>query len=298
VKKPLLIVFLVLLSGFQMALHAADSLKVIRNRRLITGITGVTVYSGTMYSLNQFWYSDFPRSPMHSFNDSREWLQMDKAGHFFTSWYLGVTGIRSADWIKMKGNKAIWLGGSLGLVFLTGIELLDGTSAQWGFSWTDAAANTLGAGFAISQHLLWKKQKLLLKFSYRNNGESALRPQLLGSSMQERWIKDYNGQTYWLSFSPGAFLPATRIPPWLCLSLGYSASGMLGANNNEWAGSALISYGSLKREREWFLSADIDLSAVPYHAPWFRTFTTWFNFLKIPFPGINLGNGEVFWLIP
>jgi uncharacterized protein YfiM (DUF2279 family) len=290
------LLLLLILTGVK-AQHA-DSLKIIRNRRLITASTGLIVYSGTMWSLNQFWYKDYPRSPLHSFDDSREWLQMDKAGHFFTAWYVGVAGIRSAEWMKLKGNKAVWMGGSLGLAFLTGIELLDGTSAQWGFSWTDASANALGAGFAISQQFLWHKQKILLKFSYRNHGEAAIRPQLLGSNRQERWIKDYNGQTYWLSFSPGAFFPDTHIPSWLCLSLGYSASGMLGAKNNSWVNAPTISYENFRREREWFLSADLDLSAIPCKAPWFRTFTTWFNFLKIPFPGINLRKGSTYWLIP
>lgn len=278
--------------------QGTDSLKMIRNRRVATISSGVLVYSATMWSLNEFWYKDYPRSPLHSFDDSREWLQMDKAGHFFTAWYLGVTGIRSAEWMRLKGNTKVWLGGSLGFAFLTGIELLDGTSSQWGFSWSDAAANTLGSGFAISQQVLWGKQKLLLKFSYRNHGESAIRPQLLGSNRYERWIKDYNGQTYWLSFSPGAFFPATRIPTWLCLSLGYSARGMLGAKSNDWLNAPTISFEHFRREREWFLSADLDLSAIPCKAPWFRTFTTWFNFLKIPFPGINLRNGSTYWLIP
>ncbi len=275
-----------------------DSLAQINKRRWLTGTTGTLVYGGSMLALNHLWYADYPRSGLHSFDDSREWLQMDKAGHFFTAWYIGVTGIRSAEWMKIKGDKAVWMGGALGLAFLTGIEFLDGTSEQWGFSWSDMAANTLGAGLAISQQLAWKKQRFLLKFSYRKSPESLIRPQLLGEGWSQRWLKDYNGQTYWLSFSPGAFFPSLGLPSWLCLSVGYSANGMLGAEDNLWGNAPVNDFSHIPRTRELFLSADIDLSAIPIRARWYRTFTTWFNFMKIPFPGVNVINGQMYWLVP
>ncbi len=40
-------------------------------------------------------------------------------------------------------------------------------------------------------------------------------------------LKDYNGQSYWLSFNVFSFLDIEKIPKWLYLSLGYGGEGMI-----------------------------------------------------------------------
>ena len=47
---------------------------------LIAGINAVA-YGGTLIALNNAWYKDYPKTSFHTFNDSKEWLQMDKVGH-------------------------------------------------------------------------------------------------------------------------------------------------------------------------------------------------------------------------
>ncbi|OJU23360.1 MAG: hypothetical protein BGN92_03335 [Sphingobacteriales bacterium 41-5] len=50
--------------------------------------------------------------------------------------------------------------------FLTVIEILDGFSNKWGFSWGDMAANVFGAGMFQGQQLLWNEQRIKFKFSF------------------------------------------------------------------------------------------------------------------------------------
>ena len=47
-------------------------------------------------------------------------------------------------------------------------------------------------------------------------------------------LKDYNGQTYWLSANLKSFFPGSNIPPWLNVAIGYGADGMFGGFENKW----------------------------------------------------------------
>src|ERR1035438_10237615 len=53
---------------------------------------GAALYGGSLIVLNQYWYANYPKSKFHFFNDNAEWQQMDKCGHFFTSYYEGFLG--------------------------------------------------------------------------------------------------------------------------------------------------------------------------------------------------------------
>ncbi len=50
------------------------------------------------------------------------------------------------------------------------------------------------------------------------------------ASRTERWLKDYNGQTYWFSGSPRSFFKNSNWPAWLCFSVGYGIQNMVSAD--------------------------------------------------------------------
>lgn len=264
-----------------------DSLVQPKLKRVYFGM-GAS-YLGSMVLLNQLWYKDYPRSSFHSFNDNREWLQVDKAGHFGSSWYLSMMGIHFLEKLDAPLSHQLWIGGGAGLFYLTTIELLDGFSSQWGFSGGDMMANLGGSLFALSQHYFWKEQKLKVKFSYRNSGLSVNRPNVLGSSLPERLFKDYSSQTYWISFSPFGFSKNKKLAgwSWICLAAGYGGRGMLGARSNEFVSEGKsFNFNHIERKREFLLSLDIDLTKVPIHKKWYKTFTTVFCLLKVPAPSL------------
>jgi uncharacterized protein YfiM (DUF2279 family) len=128
-------------------LTQGPDVRCLRNTGFLVGASVV----GTLLVLDQAWYAEYERSPMHSFDDRGEWLQMDKAGHLFSAYALGSWGHALMQHCGASRSASRWVGGSLGLVFLTGVELLDGTSAGWGFSWSDMAANVMGTGLFIGQ---------------------------------------------------------------------------------------------------------------------------------------------------
>jgi hypothetical protein len=240
-----------------------------------------------MIGLYQLWYSDYPQSSFHFFNDSGEWLGMDKVGHMTTSYWIGRIGYESLRWSGVTEKKAIWYGGLWGMAFLTTIEMFDGFSAEWGFSGYDMAANTIGAGLFIGQQLICHDQPFVLKWSFHQTKYADYRPDLLGENFFQQMIKDYNGQTYWLSANIASFLPSSsRFPKWLDVSFGYSGEGMLGAESNpaEYNGEPMPDY---PRYSQYLFSFDVDLTKIKTHNETVRLLLNMIGFIKIPCPAVE-----------
>jgi uncharacterized protein YfiM (DUF2279 family) len=260
----------------------------LNTKRLKTVVLGESIgYTATMTGLYTLWYKDEPGSSFHTFNDNKEWLQMDKIGHGVTSYYVGMAGYEVLKWSGVSRKKSIWYGGTLGLFFLTSVEVFDGYSSAWGFSWGDVAVNTAGSGLFIAQQLAWDEQRVLLKYSYHKSNYVEIRPDLLGENLAQNILKDYNGQTYWASANIASFLGEdTRFPKWLNLALGYGADGMVGAFDNSFN-------PTIKRQRQYYLSLDIDLTRIKTKSKLANTFLGAFGFIKFPLPTVEFNqHGE------
>jgi uncharacterized protein YfiM (DUF2279 family) len=268
----------------QLSVQAQQDTLVPDRRCLIGTTAGLGAgMAGSLVLLERAWYADFERSSFHTFDDSGEWLQVDKAGHFFSAYTLGRWGHALLDRCGTRGSTATWLGGSLGLVFLTGVEVLDGTSAGWGFSWSDMAANVAGAGFFVGQQLLWEEQRIHVKFSAQPTRFAEMRPSLLGEGLAERILKDYNGQTFWLSANINR-LTGLQVPEWLAIAGGYGATGMITAHPPE---PMMLYYGH-ERLRQFYLSPDIDLMRFRTRSKLFNTVLFVLNGVKVPLPTLEI----------
>lgn len=258
-----------------------------KKKRNILIISQTSSYSLTLLSLNQLWYSDYPRSSFHFINDNSEWLQMDKLGHITASYYIGVAGIQAYSWTGMNRKKAIWYGGLSGFIFLSAVEVLDGFSKQWGASTGDLISNTIGAATAISQKLFWNEQRIQFKYSYRSSQWAKQNPSLLGGNHLERSLKDYNGQTYWLSFNLKSIfqIENTKFPSWLSVAIGHGANGMTRAYEID---------ETTYRQRQFLLSLDVDLNKIKTNSKLINSILHTFGFLKFPMPTIELRNGKLF----
>jgi len=258
-----------------------------KKKRNILLISEAATYTVALVGLNQLWYDDYPKSSFHFINDNGEWLQMDKLGHLTTSYYSGVAGIKAYKWTGMKRKNAIWYGGLTGTFFLTIIEVLDGQSKQWGASSGDLIANTTGSLLAIGQALKWNEQRIQLKFSYRPSIWAPKNPEQLGSSNLERVLKDYNGQTYWLSFNINSLfdIQSTNFPQWLNVAVGHGAHFMTQPYPKDG--------GIVWRKRQYLLSLDIDLTRIDTKNKVLNTVLHTFGFLKFPMPTLELRNGKL-----
>jgi hypothetical protein len=254
---------------------------------LVAGGAAV-LYGSSMVVLSKIWYSGHPQDSFHFFNDDNEWLQMDKCGHTFTSYYEGVYGFKMLSWAGLSHKQATWYGGAFGLLMQTPIEILDGFSSEWGFSWGDQIANTTGSALFISQELAWQEQKVQLKFSYFPSVLAKRSPSLLGSTVAENLIKDYNAQTYWLSGELSPIFPKAHIPSWLNIAAGYGATGMLrGTYFDQTHDLVHPEFASVERQRQFFLSLDVNWLKIKTQNKVLKQVFTLLAFIKVPAPAIE-----------
>ncbi|MBM3184848.1 MAG: DUF2279 domain-containing protein [Bacteroidetes bacterium] len=264
----------------------ADSLN---KKRLIGSSVAIgTTYIGSIISLQQVWYKESFQKDFHLFNDGSNWLQMDKAGHVFTGYHLSSVLSGNFRWNGIESQKSNLIGSAIGFSYLTSLEVMDGFSKDWGFSWWDMASNFGGAALFVGQEYAFSKQIFIPKFSFHTTKYAPIRPEVLGSNFAEQLLKDYNGQTYWLSFSPGN-LGLKSVPKWLCLSFGYSADEKL-------VGNAEV-YQNYNSKREFLFSLDIDLNELNIKNDFWKKVLKQVNVIKIPLPAIYI-RGSKFGVFP
>jgi len=268
-------------------LSPADSLQISRRNAVVS--TEVAFSSAAIIGLSQLWYADYPKSNFHFINDANEWQQLDKAGHVFSSYHLGRFSKEALAWSGVSKQDQLLYGATFGFAFLTAVEVLDGYSAQWGASWSDVAANATGTALYVSQELCWNEQRIIPKYSFHTTAYAQQRPDLLGSSLQEQLLKDYNGQTYWLSVNMQSFVKSKAVPVWLNIAVGYGADGMVSAQ----ALSPSSSLSPTARTRQIYLSLDVDLTKIKTKSHLVKTICSVFNTIKIPAPTIEFGTSSV-----
>jgi hypothetical protein len=184
------------------------------------GVAGVAAYG-----FAKWWDEGFTGS-FHS--DNEGWFGQDtpnggadKLGHAYTA----NAGVRLVSAIMQSyGNDrgraadlAFW--STLGT--LTAVEIADGFSKQYAFSWQDAVMNVLGAGFGYWQEKDPAVDALLdFRLMYQQSSDSS------------SWdpAGDYSGQTY-LLVAKASGVPALRDVPvlrYLEIAVGYGTRGYEG----------------------------------------------------------------------
>lgn len=280
--------------------HYLLTKKQIRRRTTIIAATNLVGYSTAMIGLYAAWYKDYPQTNFHSFNDAAEWKQIDKIGHAYSAYAESKASMELWRWTGISRKKRIWLGGMSGAIYQTVIETLDGFSAEWGWSWSDFAANIAGSGMLVAQELAWDEQRIQFKFSFhrKHYTDPELNRQtdaIFGKSLAERFLKDYNGQTYWLSANIRSFFPRSRFPAWLNIAVGTGAEGLFGAHENigkDKNGNINFYRPDIKRYRQWYLAPDIDLTKIKTNRKILKLALQVLNIVKFPMPSLEYSNGK------
>ncbi len=190
-----------------------------------------------------------------------------------------------------------------GAAYQTVIEVLDGFSAEWGWSWGDFAANMAGSGMLMGQELAWDEQRVQMKWSfhrkrYDDPNLNARSNELFGKSNAERFLKDYNGQTYWLSVAPKAFFPRSKFPAWLQVAVGTGAEGLFGGYENtalDESGAVSFDRRDIERRRQWYLAPDVDLTKIKTNKKGIKVALQILNIFKFPTPSLEYSKGNFRW---
>ena len=263
-------------------LKPSDTLNKSRFNTFV--ISEVAVASATLIGLNKVWYADYPKSSFHFVNDNAEWLQMDKVGHVFSTYHLSSFGAKALKWSSASRKEQLVYGTAIGLGFMSVVEIFDGHSQEWGASLGDVLANVSGSALFVSQELLWKEQRIIPKFSFHATPYASARPNILGDSYSEQILKDYNGQTYWLSANLFLFTKSSKVPKWVNLALGYGAEGMI-TGNDDFVNTVFLPED--KRVRQIYLSLDVDLTKIKSKSHFIKTLFSVINTIKIPAPTVE-----------
>ncbi len=265
-------------------LYPSDTLN--KQRKNTVYITAGVGFGLSLVALNELWYADYHRSSFHFHNDNDAWLQMDKVGHMYSTYFIGKMGMDALAWAGESKKNQMLYGATMGFAFLTAVEILDGFSEEWGFSGGDMVANGLGTGLLVGQELLWGEQRIQMKFSYSDTDYPEIYPDKLGSNSLEQVFKDYNGQTYWFSVNLWSFFKDSKIPSWLNVSLGYGAEGM--PEYEEGSGAEMYS-----TYRQFYASLDLDLTKIRTNSAFLKTTFNLLNYIKFPSPTLEFtGKGD------
>ncbi len=291
-KKKFLIFFSIILINHN--LFSVDSIKnnVDKNFYKFLLVEGATL-TGVMSYLKYEWYSDKKRVPFHFYNDFKGWNQIDKFGHFYASYLESNVGYSLMKKFNFSEKKSLIFGGSQGFILETPIEFFDAYYEGWGFSLTDMVANALGSSFFIIQQRIFGEQLLRPKLSFSRSIYAKDANGYLGkNNFLSQFVYDYNGYTYWFSFSPSKIFKIKKIPEWINLSLGYGANGMIGefSNISTYNGKNIPYH---ERYRQYYLSLDIDFSKIKSKSKVLKKIFNALSYIKIPLPTIEISNKKL-----
>ncbi|GEO08081.1 DUF2279 domain-containing protein [Segetibacter aerophilus] len=276
---------------------APDSSNPTLNKKRVKMVAAANIlgYGATMIGLYSDWYKNYPQTSFHFFDDNNEWKQVDKVGHAYSAYIEGYGSMEMWRWAGMSRRKSAWIGGLSALGYQSIIETMDGFSSEWGWSWGDMGSNFFGVGLLIGQELQWNEQRIKFKFSFHKKDYSSsdlkMRANsLYGSGFSQQFIKDYNGQTYWLSANLTSFMRASNLPSWLGVAFGYGADGMFGALSNvarDKTGAITFDRRDIARYRQYYISPDIDLTKIKTKSKFLKLALGALNAFKFPAPSLE-----------
>lgn len=268
-------------------------------RVLLFSIFCFFLYSSTLIVLLITWYQLDTSVPFHWFDDSKGWLLIDKFGHSFTAFVECSLLYKVWNWTGLSKNKCLIISTTMAFISQSSYEIFDGFSAGYGASFSDIFANLFGVLLYSVQILLFNKLLIESKFSFHTTVYAHLRPTFFGENILQQFLKDYNGQTYWFTFDINQLLNRRILPPWLFISVGYAAEGLLGGDDNIWISKdgMVHDYSNIQRTSRILFTIDFNWSLIKN--PTLNSIGQFFNYAKFPTPTleINLDKGFIFhWL--
>jgi hypothetical protein len=246
------------------------------NKKLPWVLAGIAVaYAIIVLILGIAWYADQMVQPFHFFNDLPEWKQLDKFAHALWAFHVCAISSRLLRWGGL--DQHLTFGVITGFLIVSSIEILDGFSVGYGASVFDLIANTLGALLFFIQTKFWRRISIFPKFSFHFTSFAVLRPSLLGDGFFQEILKDYNGQTFWYSWTP----TEKWWPSFLSIAVGVGAEGMIFGRDAENETHNFSPY------RKFFLSVDLNPHYFSSVKKWLRVITYPLTIFKCPAPAIE-----------
>jgi hypothetical protein len=258
--------------------------------RLGTVLTSIAVVNTIVQKkLSEFWYTA-ETTKFHTVDfslDFRRYKQMDKLGHFTDAYFVSDLTSKAYRWSGISGASSVWYGALTGWLWTLQIEFYDAHNLEWGWSWGDIIANTVGSGFFVLQQFNddWFGG-IHPKYSYHESQEWRKHGSMKSGS---NLVQDYSGITFWLTVNPHHYFPDSwneTYPAWLApLGLAFG----FGVNN--------VFFDSLQGERELFIGLDIDVRKIPVgnNSGILKFVKSELNFIRLPLPAVRIAPNGVWY---
>lgn len=266
IKK--LISILLIINAFSLNAQQAETDSLKTGRMLLVG--GLTM-GGFVYAYgiqNTMWWKG-EKSGFHT-NWQEDWttsLGADKFGHFYFGYLVSNVYSQAFRWTGMSREKSILYSSLFAFTYQTFLEVRDGFSEKYGFSWGDFAANALGCGYPLLQ----EKYPLLKNFNFKVSYRQSERYK---NGSHSHIIDDYESTYLWMSIDINKLLPSDvekYIPDFINIAVGHSVKRL-----------------DFEGRHEFFIGLDWNLEALPGDN-WFLKFLKKnLNFYHLPAPTIKI----------
>lgn len=220
--------------------------------------------------LNDIWWKG-SQAPFHinDYQDYRHALNADKFGHAYFAYTASTVYGGLARWCGFDSTTATWAGFGIATAYQTYIEIRDGYSVGYGFSWGDIAANTIGSALPLIQHYVPELRAVDLQISFwaseafKNGAYNAI-------------IDDYTSTTHWLTVNLSDVVPthwASNIPAWLGVAIGHSVQNVDGQGGGQ---------------RQLYLSLDWQFHRIEGLPPWLAEVFRYLHLYHLPAPAVRI----------
>ena len=100
-------------------------------------------YGATLFTLSQAWYKEQGFENFKFFNDNAEWKQVDKIGHVYSTYHFARISYELLKTTHLNDRKALYWSSAISTLMLLPVEILDGFSPDFGFSYGDMIAKVI-----------------------------------------------------------------------------------------------------------------------------------------------------------
>lgn len=218
---------------------------------------------------NLWWKGQKSRFHVNAEQDYYYALNADKIGH---AYFAGAAATVYSDlmyWCGMDSVTAAWTGFGVAMTYQTYIEIRDGFSADYGFSWGDLSADLLGASIPIAKHYLPCLRDFDLQISFYPSSAFT-------SGGYNSIIDDYQSTAHWLAFHPHRLLSRSWqewYPPWLGLAIGHSVNNLNSATGGQ---------------HRFFVSLDFNVAHIQGLPSWLQDVLRTIHLYHLPAPAVQV----------
>lgn len=236
---------------------------------IVGGATAGAFVYGYVVQNNLWWKGD--KSSFH-FEWQHDWkyaLGSDKFGHFYFPYLASNIYSQSFIWAGIDSIKSFWYSSAFAFSYQVLVEVRDGFSKQWGFSWGDFSADFLGAAYPILQ----SKLPVLNNFNFQISFYPSKR---FKEGSNKVIFDDYESTYDWLDVNIHNLLPDNfqkYYPKFINIAIGHSVEKLddKGGGNHR-----------------FYLGLDWNFEAVPLHGWFWDLLKRNFNFYHFPAPAVQI----------